>query len=67
MVISSGDAPGQPERDVDGRRIGLGKEIDAEIAEREDAEHHERRDQHRGEDRPPDAEFGQHGLLRYRR
>ena len=33
----------QLQRDVDGGRIGLRKEIDAEIAEREDAEHHERR------------------------
>ena len=60
-VISSGAAPGQPERHVDGRRIGLREQIDAEIAEREDAQHDERHHEHRGEDRPPDAEFRQHG------
>ena len=46
-----GARAGQLQRDVDGRRIGLGKQIDAEIAEREDAQHHERHHQHRGEDR----------------
>ena len=60
-VISSGDAPGQPERHVNGRGIGLGEQIDAEIAEREEAQHHERHHQHRGEDGPSDADFRQHG------
>ena len=36
-------------------------QVDAEVAEREDPEHHERRDEHRGEDGPADAEFGEHG------
>ena len=51
----------QLDRHVDRGRIGLRKQIDAEVAERKDAEHHERHDEHRGEDRPADAEFRQHG------
>ena len=56
-VISSGDAPGSRSDTLTWRGIGLREEIDAEVAEREDAEHDQRHDQHRGEDRPADAEF----------
>ena len=59
-VISSGAAPGQPQRDVDRRRIGAREQIDAEIAERKDAQHHERHHEHRREHWPADAEFRQH-------
>ena len=51
---------GQRQRHVDGRRIGLREQIDAEVAEREDAEHDQRHHEHRGEDRPADAEFREH-------
>ncbi len=60
VAISSGLVPGSEQRDVDGRGIGLGKQVDAEIAEREDAEHHERHHEHRREDRTADAQFRQH-------
>ena len=52
-----GAGAGKLQRDGDGRRIGLWKQVHAQVAEREDAEDHERHDQHRGEDRTPDAEF----------
>ena len=55
-----GAGAGQRELDVDRRRVGLREEIDAEIAEREDAEHHERHHQHRGEHGTANAEFRQH-------
>ena len=58
-----GARAGQRQRDVDRRRIGAREQIDAEIAEREDAEHHERHDEHRGEHRTADAEFRQHDRL----
>ena len=48
---------GQRSSDVDGRRIGLREQIDAEVAEREDPEHHERHDEHRREHGPADAEL----------
>jgi hypothetical protein len=38
-------------------RIGLREEIDAEVAEREQAEHDQRHHQHRREHWPADAEF----------
>ena len=60
-VISSGAAPGSRSETLTVAGSALRKQIDAEIAEREDAQHHERHDQHRGEDRPADAEFRQHG------
>ena len=49
--------PGQRQRHVHRRGIGARKQIDAEIAEGEDPEHHQRHHQHRGEDRPTDADF----------
>ena len=55
-----GARAGQRQRDVDRRRIGAREEIDAEVAEREDAEHHQRHHQHRGEHGTADAEFRQH-------
>ena len=55
--ISSGLAPGSEQRDAHGGGVGLGEEIDAEAAEREHPEDHERHDQHRREDRAADAEF----------
>ena len=60
VVISSGLAPGSRSETLTVAGIGLREEIDAEIAEREDAEHHQRHHQHRREDRPADAEFRQH-------
>ena len=48
---------GQRQGDADGRRIGLREQVDAEAAEREDAEHHQRHHEHRGEDRAADAEI----------
>ncbi len=66
VAISSGLAPGSRSEHVHGRGVGLREQIDAEIAERKDAEHHERHHQHRGEDRTADAEFGQHGPLSVR-
>ena len=59
-VISSGAAPGSRSEHVHGRGIGAREQIDAEIAERKDAEHHQRHDEHRREHRSADAEFRQH-------
>ena len=53
-----GARAGQVEVDDDGRGIRLRQQIDAEIAEREDARHDEQHDQHRREDRAADAEIG---------
>ncbi len=50
----------QLQRDADGGRVGLREQVDAEAAEREDAEHHQRHHQHRGGDRTADAELRQH-------
>ena len=61
-AISSGLAPGSDSATLTVAGIGLRKQVDAEVAEREDAEHHERHHEHRGEHRPADAEFRQHGL-----
>ena len=47
----------QPQRHVDLGGIGLREEIDAEVAEREQAEHDQRHHQHRREHRPADAEL----------
>ena len=55
--ISSGLAPGSDSDDVDRRRIGFGEEIDAEAAERERSEHHQRHHEHRRRYRPSYAEF----------
>ncbi len=52
---------GQRQRDADGRRVGFREQVDAETAERERPEHHERHHQHRGEHRAADAELRQHG------
>ena len=62
VAISSGLAPGSDSETLTVAGIGLGKQVDAEIAEREDAEHDERHHEHRREDRPADAEFRQHAL-----
>jgi hypothetical protein len=55
-----GAGAGQRQADVDGRRIGSREQIDAEIAERYDAEHDQRHDEHRREDRPTNTDVGQH-------
>ena len=48
----------------DGGDIDLGKQIDAEREVGKDADHHQRQNQHGGEDRAADAELGEcvHGL-----
>ena len=61
-VISSGAAPGSRSDTLTVAGSALRKQVDAEIAEREDAEHDERHHEHRGEDGPADAEFRQHRL-----
>ena len=55
-----GARAGQQQRHVDRGGIGFREQVDAEVAEREDAEHHERHHEHRREDGPADAEFGEH-------
>ncbi len=60
VVISSGLAPGSDSVTLTVAGSALGKQVDAEIAEREDAEHHERHHEHRREHRPPHAQFRQH-------
>jgi hypothetical protein len=48
---------GQLQPDVHRGRIGLREEVDAQIPEREDAQHDQRGHQHRCEHRPPHAQF----------
>ena len=58
-LISSGLAPGSAHVDGDGGRVGLRQQVDAEIAEGEQARHDQRHDQHGRECRAADAEFGE--------
>ncbi len=53
-----GRGAGQARRDRDGRDVDVGKAIDAEPAEREQADDGQRQHEHPGEDRAPDAEGG---------
>src|SRR5262249_27387297 len=53
-----GSGAGEIDVDIDGRWIGFGEEIDGEAAVRKDAEGHEKSDEHHGEDRILDADFG---------
>ena len=53
-----GAGPRQLHADGDRRGIGLREEVDAEVAEGEDAQHHQRHDEHGGEDGPADAQLG---------
>ena len=55
-----GARAGKLDGDVHRRGIGARKQIDAEIAEREDAEDHEGHDEHRGKDRAANAQFREH-------
>ena len=55
--ISSGLAPGSASATLTVAGSALREQVDAEVAEREDAEHHQRHHQHRREDRPADAQF----------
>ena len=55
-----GTGAGEGQAHVDRRRIRSGKQVDAQIPEREDAEDHQRHDEHRREHRTADAEFRQH-------
>src|SRR4030095_4131277 len=57
---------GQLKPDAHGGRIGLRKEVDAETPEREDAQHDQRRDEHRREYGSSHAKFGQHGYSAWR-
>ena len=56
---------GIDDRHRHGRQIDFGKQIHAQREEREAAHHHQRHNQHGGEDRPPDAQFREfmHGLF----
>ena len=51
----------QQQHDAHGCRIRLREEVDAEAAERECSQHHERHHQHRGEDRATNTKGRQHG------
>ena len=59
VSISSGDAPGLAMITSDGGDVDLGEQIDAQAEIRKDAHHHQRQNQHGGEDRPADAELGE--------
>ena len=61
--ISSGLAPGSVSATLTVAGSAFGIQVHAELAEREDPEHHERHDQHRGKDRTADAEIRQHARL----
>ena len=58
VSISSGDAPGSETVTCTVGISTFGKQIDAEAEIGEDADHHERQNQHGGEDRAADAELG---------
>src|SRR5262249_29462014 len=54
----------QPDAHADDGRIGLGKEVDAEVHEREDAQHDQKQHQHRRKNGSPNTDFRQgHGLF----
>jgi hypothetical protein len=55
-----GAGAGQRQVDVHRRRVGARKQVDAQLAERKDPQHHERHDEHRREHRTADAQFRQH-------
>ncbi len=57
-----GAGAGQRQLHVHGGGVGLREQVHAEAAEREDAQHHERHHQHRGEHRTTDAEFREHDV-----
>ena len=58
VSICSGAAPGRRVVTDDGRDVDVREPIDAELAEREEADDGQREDQHRREDRAADAERG---------
>ena len=56
---------GQAQLHADCRRVRFRKEIDAEVAEREQTQHDQRHHEHRRGDGPADAEFREHWDLPY--
>src|SRR5262249_8121744 len=64
-IGSRSDAPTSSARAPRSRGIGFRKQIDAEVAERERPQHHERHDQHRGENGTTNAEIRKHGNSGY--
>ena len=57
-----GAGTGELYADVDSGRVGAGEEVDAEVEEAEDAQGDQEHDQHEGEDRAANADFGKgHG------
>ena len=54
-----GRRAGQPRGHDDGRDVDVGKAVDAEAAEGEEPDDGQREHEHPGEDRAPDAEFGE--------